>query len=143
MVQYKKKKQRSCKPSKKDDIWTKIKNVYYWLCLVLVILTFIAIIIQIVYVQTRRHRVMQDPVETEAIVTHIGEPTRGVGPKIYYRYQVNGSTLQGHFCPGGKVAKKIHIGQTIVVNYERSDSSNSIALRRQFITTKMEKTTKN
>ena len=93
-------KQRSCKPSKWNDIWTKIKNVYYWLCFVLVVLTFIAIILQIIYMQAKRHRVTQDPVETEAIVTHIGESTRWVGPTIYYKYQVNGSTLQGNYCPG-------------------------------------------
>ena len=128
MVQYKKKKQRSCKPSKKDDIWTKIKNVYYWLWLVLMILTFVAIIIQIIYMQAKRHRVTQDPVETEAIVTHIGESNSRVGPTIYYKYQVNGSTLQGNYCPGAKEAKKIHIGQTIVINYQRSDSTNSLVI---------------
>ena len=122
-------KQRSCKPSKWNDIWTKIKNVYYWLCFVLVVLTFIAIILQIIYMQAKRHRVTQDPVETEAIVTHIGESTRWVGPTIYYKYQVNGSTLQGNYCPGSRKAKKIHIGQTIVINYERSDSTNSIVIR--------------
>lgn len=79
--------------------------------------------------QAKRHRVTQDPVETEAIVTSIGKPTKGGGPTIYYRYQVNGSTLQGRYNPGTKEAKKIHIGQTIVINYERSDSTNSIVIR--------------
>ena len=79
--------------------------------------------------QKKRYSVMQDPVETEAIVTNIGESVRRVGPTIYYRYQVNGSTLQGHYSPGGKEAKKIHIGQTIVINYERGDSTNSIVIR--------------
>ena len=37
--------------------------------------------------QTKRHRILQDPVETEAIVTHIGESNSRVGPTIYYKYQ--------------------------------------------------------
>lgn len=119
---------KSCFLSKWNSIWIIIKEVYGWICFILVVLSAIAIVCQFTYQIIKRYKIKQDPVRVEATITHIGESTRWIGPTIYFDYQVKKSIYHGQCCPGSRTAKQLHVGQKIIIEYENGNPSKTIAV---------------
>ena len=104
-----------------------IKNSFLpWLCIIANVVWGICIVCQITYHQIRRSRVNKNPVETEAVITTIGKPIYRLGTPVYVEYRVGDSVFKDDYCPGPKVAKKLHVGQTIHIKYEDGNPSNAI-----------------
>ena len=77
----------------------------------------------------RRNRIKNNPIETEAIITRIGDATRYIGPLVYYDYYVEDSLYQCIAAPGHKIADQLRVGQTIIITYEKDNPSNSMFVR--------------
>ena len=103
-----------------------IKNGWYWLCLVAVVVMLICIPCQIIYQQIQRHRVNKNPVETEAVITGFGKPIYRLGTPVYFEYRVGDSVFTDDLCQTSKTLKKLHVGQTIHIKYENGNPSNAI-----------------
>lgn len=103
-----------------------IKNGWYWLCFIAVVVMLICIPCQITYQQIQRHRVNKNPVEAKAVITGIGKGIRHLGPPVYFEYRVGDSVYEDNHCPGSKVVKKLHVGQTVHIKYEDGNPANTI-----------------
>ena len=102
-----------------------MKACWYLLCFIAFVALAICIVCQITYQQIQRHRVIKNPVETEAVITGFGKSIRRVGQPVYVQYRVGDSVFEDDYCPGSKVVKKLHVGQTVHIKYENGNPSNS------------------
>jgi len=103
-----------------------LKEGWEWLCFTIVVLCFIYIIVKISHNYMRRNRIKNNPIETEAVITRIGDATRYIGPLVYYDYYVEDSLYQCITAPGHKIADQLRVGQTIKITYEKDNPSNSM-----------------
>ena len=110
-------------------IFNLLKNGWGWLCFTIVVLCFIYIIVKIPHNYMRRNRIKNNPIETEAVITRIGDATRYIGPLVYYDYYVEDSLYQCIAAPGHKIADQLRVGQTIKITYEKDNPSNSMFVR--------------
>ena len=105
-----------------------LKNVWYWLCFALVVVTFIYVLYKIPHNAIQRNHIEKNPVTTEAVITRIGESSRWVGAPIYYDFYVGDSLYHGIFYKSKKTieANNMRVGQTINITYEKDNPSNSM-----------------
>ncbi|MBP5326457.1 MAG: hypothetical protein J6Y98_00920 [Bacteroidales bacterium] len=114
------------KKSSGKSIVKLLTRCFEWLCIAFVVFFLVYASVNIPYNYIQRNHIKNNPVETEAVITRIGDATRWIGPCVYYDYYVEDSLYHVEVAAGHKIADQLRVGQTINITYEKDNPSNSM-----------------
>lgn len=106
-------------------LWHRTKWIYYWLCFILSVLLFIALVPQMIYMQRQRLHAERNPVKASATITSIDKGLQYSGPTVNIEYTVDDSVYRNGIHPVRKIVKQFRVGQSIHIIYEDGNPSNS------------------